>query len=104
MAESCREGTRCSQAEPPFAAEAPIDAAIAARETGDMAAELLFEGRRPGHELETEAVIDHREAAGGERDAPLVGASDVFPRRGLIEWEAALCRESGAEGVQLASA
>src|SRR3546814_19750115 len=52
----------------------------AARETGDMAAELLFEGRRPGHELETEAVIDHREAAGGERDAPLVGASDVFPR------------------------
>src|SRR3546814_6179964 len=69
MAESFRDETRCSQAEPPFAAEAPIDAAIAARETGDMAAELLFEGRRPGHELETEAVIDHREAAGGENDA-----------------------------------
>src|SRR3546814_10015803 len=81
MAESFRDETRCSQAEPPFAAEAPIDAAIAARETGDMAAELLFEGRRPGHALETEAVIDHREAAGGERDAPLVGASAVFPRR-----------------------
>ncbi|KAF0122271.1 MAG: hypothetical protein FD152_3615, partial [Xanthobacteraceae bacterium] len=43
IAESFPRGERWSQAEPLLAAEAPVDAAVAAREAGDMAAKLLFE-------------------------------------------------------------
>jgi hypothetical protein len=50
-----------------------------------VAAELLFEGRRPGDELETQAVLDHGEAAGGEREALTVGARDVLAGCRLIE-------------------
>src|SRR5690606_5066584 len=51
------------EAEPALAAEIPIDAAAVAGDAGDVAAELLVEGWRPGHELEAEAVVDHGEAA-----------------------------------------
>ena len=45
------------------------------------------------------AVADHREAAGGERDAPLKGAGDVVSRCGLVEGAAALRREPRAHGA-----
>jgi hypothetical protein len=63
--------------------KAPVDAAVAARDAGDVAAKLLFEGGRPGHELEAEAVIDHGEAAGGEREALAIGAGDIFAGRAI---------------------
>ena len=66
----------------PVAAEAPVDPAIRAGDAGDVAAELLFEGGRPGHELEAEAVVDHGEAAGGEREALPIGPGDILARRG----------------------
>jgi len=50
-----------------------------------MAAKLLFERGRPGNELETEAVVDHGEAAGGEREALAVGTSDVFAAPRALE-------------------
>lgn len=62
-----------------------------------MAAELLFEGRRPGHELEAQAFADHGEAAEGEREALTVGARDVLAGCRLIE------RLSGLGGEPFAS-
>ena len=69
----------------PVAAEAPGDGAVVAGDAGHVPAELLFEAWRPGHELEAEAVIDHGEPAGGEREALAIGASDILAGRGLIE-------------------
>jgi hypothetical protein len=65
-----------SKAEAALAAKAPVDAAIVASDAGDMTAEVLFEGGRPGHELEAETIVEHGEAAGGERDTLAIGAGD----------------------------
>jgi len=35
-----------------------VDAAVVAGDAGDVSAGLLFEGGRPGHELEAEAIVD----------------------------------------------
>ena len=53
------------QCQSSFAAEAPFDAAIV-DDAGDVLAEFFLERRRPRHELEAEAVVDHREATGRE--------------------------------------
>ena len=66
-----------------------------------MAAELLFERRRPRHELEAEAVVDHGEAAGSEREALTVGAGDILAGRGMIEGLTGLGCEPFAEGFDL---
>jgi len=50
----------------PFPAEAPFDAASIAHDAGDVLADALFEHGLPRHQLETDAVIDHGEAAAGE--------------------------------------
>ena len=68
-----------------------------------MAAELLFEGRRPGHELEAQAVVDHGEAAGGEREALAASARDVLACRRLIERLSGLGGEPFAQGLDLAA-
>jgi hypothetical protein len=47
-------------------------------DAGDVLAELLLDLARPGHELETETVVDHGEAAGGERQALTVGAAHML--------------------------
>ncbi len=52
-----------------------------AGDAGDVAAELLFEGGRPGHELEAKTVVDHGEAARGEREALPVGPGDILAGR-----------------------
>src|SRR5690606_4980601 len=62
------------ETEAALAPEIPIDAAIVAGDAGDVTAELFFKRRRPGHELEAQAFIDHGEAAGGEREALAIGA------------------------------
>ena len=59
--------------------------------------------RGPGHELEAEAVIDHGEAAGGEREALPVGSGDILPGRGGIERLTRLRSESLAQGFDLAA-
>jgi hypothetical protein len=41
-------------------------------------AEMPFKRGRPGHELEAEAVVEHREASRGEIEAAAIGAPDVF--------------------------
>jgi hypothetical protein len=41
-----------------------------------MAAEMPVERRRPRDEGEAQAVVDHREPAGGQREALAIGAGD----------------------------
>ena len=57
-----------SDTEPPLPAQAPIYGASRRDHAADLAAELLFQGRPPGHELKPHAIIDHGEATGRERD------------------------------------
>ena len=64
-------------------------------------AELLFERGRPGHELEAEAVVDHGEAAGGEREALAVSPGDVLAGGSLVEGLAALGSQLFAQGFNL---
>lgn len=82
----------------------PIDAAVAAGHAGDMAAELLLEGRRLRHELEAETVVDHGKATGGEREALAVCAGDILTRRGRVERLAGLGGELFAESFDLPTA
>ena len=48
------------------------------------AGRAAFQRRRPGHELEAEPVVDHGEAAGGERQALAIGAGDMLAGRRLV--------------------
>jgi hypothetical protein len=62
-----------------------------------MLADVLLDRRRPGDELEAQSVVDHGEAAGGEREPLPVGAGDVFALvhsriAGIASLEAAPCR------------
>src|SRR5579885_3215131 len=92
-----------SQADPPLAAEAPVDPAVAACDAGDRSAEMLFERRRPRHELETEAVVEHREPAGSQIEAAAIGARDVFADGGFNGGLARLGLEALPQRVQLAA-
>ena len=75
----------CLQAESALPAEAPVDAAVRSGDAGDGLAEMAFQRRRPGHELEAEPVIDHGEAAGGQHETLAIDAGDIFPARRLLE-------------------
>ena len=58
---------RLSDAEIALPADRPFDAAPVLGDTGDVLTELAFEVAGPGDELEAEPVVDHSEAARGER-------------------------------------
>ena len=62
-----------------------------------------FRARAPGHELEAEPVIDHGEAAGGERQALAIGAGDILAVGGRLR-AAGLGRELVAKRPQFAPA
>src|SRR5690554_3532181 len=65
---------------------------------------MLFERGRPGNELETKTIVDHREASGGERQALTVGTGDILAALGALEGLAGLSSEFFAEGVHLSAA
>ena len=48
------------------------------RHAADLTAELLFQRRPPGHELEPHAIVDHGEAAGRKRDSLAIDARDLL--------------------------
>lgn len=58
-----------------------------------MLAELAVDRRRPGHELKSHAIVDHREAARRERQALTVGAGDVIAAGGADVSPAGLRRD-----------
>src|SRR5690606_9049792 len=93
---------RRSEAEPALSSKAPVHPAIAAGETRDMAAEMLFERGRPGDELEAEPVIDHGEAARGERETLAVGAGDIVALNRAVERKAGFSRQPVAQRVEFA--
>src|SRR3546814_17400859 len=64
-------------AKPPAAAERPVDAATGRHRAADMLAQMLVERRAPRHELETHAIVDHREPARGERHPLAIDAADI---------------------------
>src|SRR5690606_34287163 len=68
-----------------------------------MAAEMLFERGRPGHELEAEAIIEHREASRGEIEAAAVGARDVLAGGGFDGGLARLGGEALPQRIELAT-
>ena len=76
-----------------LAPKTPLDAAALLRDADDMLAELALEPARPGHEPEAETVIEHGEAAGGERQALAIDARDMLPSRGLDVREPGFGRE-----------
>ncbi len=94
----------CLQAESALAAEAPVDAAVGSGDAGDVLAEIAFQRRRPGHELEAEPVVDHGEAAGGQHDTLAIDAGDVFAARRLLERRSRLGGELLAGGIEFTPA
>ena len=65
---------------------------------------MLFERRPPGHELETQAIVDHREAPRCERDALAVDTDDVLTFGGRVVRKPSLRGELDGGGVQFAAA
>jgi hypothetical protein len=62
---SPREARADSQPQPSRPSERPVDSAAGHGDTRNVAADTLFEGGLPGHEAESEPVIDHGEPAAG---------------------------------------
>ena len=60
-----------------------------------MLAEFLLERGPPRHQLKSETIVDHREAARRERDALAIGAGDMFALGGRAMREPGLGREFG---------
>jgi len=60
-----RQAGKAYNPNPKPAAERPVHIAARHRDAGDVAADMLFEGGAPGHEAESEPVVDHREPAAG---------------------------------------
>ena len=58
--------------------KAPVNAPVTTRDARYVAAEVFLHRGRPGHELEAKPVVDHCEAAGGERQALAICAGDVL--------------------------
>jgi hypothetical protein len=85
-------GSRCwghSQPQPPLPAETPFDAASSAHCAADVLADALVEHGLPRHQLETNAVIDHGEAAALKLGGADKGAADIFARLGGGEGQTA---------------
>src|SRR5690348_12900878 len=107
-----RHKRRCNlQPESPLPAEAPFHIPAGCHDSTNLAAEFLLQRRPPGHELETESIIDHRETAGGERHPLPIDARNMlaFSRRliGETRLGGQLCRgvfklPSSQRGEQIA--
>jgi hypothetical protein len=74
-----------------LAREIPVDARWA-HHTRRLLAESLLERRPPGNELESEAILEHREPAGGEDDAPAIDPRDMLAFGGRMMRETCLSR------------
>src|SRR5215469_12874711 len=85
----------------PLATEAPLDAAIVATDAADVLVETLLQDRLPGHELETEPVLDHGEAPAGKRGDAGQTARDIFAGTGRGVSQPALGRHLPADPLHL---
>lgn len=65
---------------------------------------MLLHRWRPGHELETETVVDHCETSRGKRQALAIGTGDIFAFAGALEGLAGLSRQLLPEFLHLAPA
>ncbi len=60
-----------------------------------MAAEVLLKRRCPRDEREPEAIVDHGEATGGQREALAIGAGDMIAGNGRFVGQTRLTRQFG---------
>ena len=67
-----------------------------------MLAELAFDLAGPGYELEAEAVVDHREPAGGEVETLAVDARDLITGGRLQVRQTGLGGEARPDRIQFA--
>jgi hypothetical protein len=56
-------GQQGLSAQPTSSSERPVDPTVRHGDAGDMAADMLFERGAPGHEAESQAIVDHGEPA-----------------------------------------
>ena len=72
------------QAESALAPDIPVDATPRCQRAGHVLTKPVLERGPPRDELKPHSVIDHRESAGGQRDALAIDAGDVlaFARMG----------------------
>src|SRR3984893_19165110 len=89
------------QPQPPLPAKTPFDAASSAHCAGDMLADALVEHGLPRHQLETDAVIDHGEAAAGELRGADKRAADIFASLGGGERQTAFGSHGLADTIDL---
>ena len=62
------------EADPPASTKAPIDLSRNAHHASNLLPKLLLERWPPRHELKPDAIVDHGEAAGCQRDALAIDA------------------------------
>jgi len=56
-------GRQGLSAQPTSSSERPVDPTVRHGDAGDVAADMLFERGAPGHEAESQAIVDHGEPA-----------------------------------------
>src|SRR3546814_2690772 len=71
--------------------DAPRDA-VAARDTGDLPAQMALQHGPPRYQCELEGFLDDREPAAREIDVPAVDTFHPFPRLGLFVAQPRLAR------------
>ncbi len=94
---------RRSYVQSPSAGKLPINA-MGGGDAANFPAQMLFECRRPGHQLKPEPVIDHGKAPGGEIEPPAIDASDGLAFGRCVVDAPAFGGELGRLGVQFALA
>ena len=89
---------------PRFRAQSSSRRAAGGHDAAHLLAELLLQRRPPGHELEAQPIVDHGEAAGGQRHALAIDAGDMLALGGRAMSEPGLGRELGGGLVEFAPA
>ena len=91
------------QAEPPVSSKGPLDATVVALQAADVLADALLEEGLPGHELEAEPTVYHREAPADEAGDAGEAATDILAGAGWHKGEAAVSRHPMADTLNLPS-
>lgn len=97
----CGGNGRELQSQTTLLAKTPVHPATRRHCPADVLAKLRIERRPPGHELEPQSVIHHREPARRERDALAVGSGDMIARSRRPVRQSGLGRDPGDGAVQL---
>jgi hypothetical protein len=79
----------------------PINAAVRSCDASHVAAELPLQGRRPRHQAELQAIVEHGEATGAEAQPALIDAANQVAALGWTVRPVELDRESRSFRIKL---